>query len=263
MRIGLIGDHISDEYIYGKMNRFSPESPIPIFDVTDKEYKFGGASNVNSNLIALGAKVDYHCDNKDYSVKKRYVCDNHILFRVDEDKISKDFNFDNLNFSEETKHIILSDYNKGMLSKSQQLIDYLKQKNKIVIVDPKKSLDNYKGADIIKMNESEYQKFSIFKDYQKTRSFYNIGTLVITMADKGATVVGENIQTIPGESKQVADVTGAGDVFIAAMTYYFAKGESIYNSCKIANKLAGISVCKFGTYILTSEDINFVEKCKI
>ena len=261
MKIGLIGDHISDIYIYGKMNRFSPESPIPIFDIIKEEGRAGGASNVNNNLMALGAYVDYFFDNKEYSTKKRYVCDGHIMFRVDEDKISI-VDTSQIQFPKETKYVILSDYNKGVLSKSQQLVHYLKEQGKIVIVDPKKSLVNYEGADIVKLNESEYHRFSMIEGgYQETRKFYNIGTLVITMADKGVTIVSKDgVQTIPGESKQVSDVTGAGDVFIAAMTYYLAKGKSIYNACKLANKLAALSVCNFGTYTVTPEDIRSVEK---
>ena len=52
--IAVIGDYIVDRYIYGKMNRISPESPIPIFE--EKEYKkvAGGAGNVQANLGALG-----------------------------------------------------------------------------------------------------------------------------------------------------------------------------------------------------------------
>ena len=261
MKIGLIGDHITDIYIYGKMNRFSPESPLPIFDITREECKAGGASNVNNNLMALGAYVDYFFDNKEYSIKKRYVCDNHIMFRVDEDKTST-ADISQIQFPEETKYVILSDYNKGVLSKSQQLVHSLKEQGKIVIVDPKKSLVNYEGADIIKLNESEYHRFSMIEGgYQDTRKFYNIGTLVITKGGEGVTIVSEDgIQNIPGHSTQVSDVTGAGDVFIAAMTYCLAKGKSIYNACELANKLAALSVCKFGTYTLTQEDIRSVEK---
>lgn len=261
MKIGLIGDHISDIYIHGKMTRFSPESPIPIFDIVEEETKDGGASNVNNNLIALGAYIDYYTDFDRYSIKKRYVCDGHIVFRVDDDRTSS-IDLDLIDFKEETTYVILSDYNKGVLSESQQIIHKLKSQGKIVIVDPKRNLVNYEGADIVKLNETEYHRFSMIDSgYQETRNFYNIGTLVITMADKGVTIVSKDgIQTIPGESKQVSDVTGAGDVFIAAMTYYLAKGKTIYNACEMANKLASISVCKFGTYTLTPEDIRTVEK---
>lgn len=261
MKIGLIGDHILDIYIYGKMNRFSPESPIPIFDVTHEESRSGGASNVNNNLLKLGAGVLYHYDNQEYSVKKRYVCDNHIMFRCDEDKISKMDRTETL-FPDDCMYVILSDYGKGVLRQSQSLIKNLKRQGKIVIVDPKKSLVNYEGADIVKLNESEYERFSMIDgDYQDTRKFYNIGTLVVTRGKKGPIIVNEEgVTVIDGIEKDVADVTGAGDVFIAAMTYYLAKGKSIYKACEWANKLASISVCHFGTYTITQKDIKSVEQ---
>ena len=261
MKIGLIGDHILDIYIYGKMNRFAPESPIPIFDVTHEESRSGGASNVNNNLLKLGAEVLYHHDNQEYSVKKRYVCDNHIMFRCDEDKISKIDCTETL-FPDDCMYVILSDYGKGVLRQSQSLIQNLKRQGKIVIVDPKKSLVNYEGADIVKLNESEYERFSMIDgDYQDTRKFYNIGTLVVTRGKKGPIIVNEEgVTVLDGIEKDVADVTGAGDVFIAAMTYYLAKGKSIYKACEWANKLASISVCHFGTYTITQEDIKSVEQ---
>ena len=261
MKIGLIGDHISDIYIYGKMNRFSPESPIPIFDITGQEERAGGASNVNNNLMKLGAHVEYYCDGIDYSVKKRYVCDNHIMFRCDEDKISK-VDCAESKFPNDCKYIILSDYNKGVLRQSQTLIHNLKQQGKIVIVDPKKSLVNYEGADIVKLNESEYKRFSMIDGgYQETRKFYNIGTLVITRGSDGPIIVEEErIIKLSGIDNEVADVTGAGDVFIAVMTFYLAKGYDIEAACRKANQLAAMSVGHFGTYTLTDEDIKKVER---
>ena len=261
MKIGLIGDHITDIYIYGKMNRFSPESPIPIFDITHQDSKAGGASNVNNNLQALGVHTLYYYDGADYSVKKRYVCDNHIMFRCDEDKMSK-VELDNISFPEECKYVILSDYNKGVLRNSQQIIHKLKKEGKIVIVDPKRSLVNYEGADIVKMNESEYHKFAMVgDDVQDTRKFYNVGTFVITRGSRGPIIVTKDgVTKLEGIDKEVADVTGAGDIFIAAMTYYLAKGDNLHVACEKANKLASLSVGHFGTYVLTKEDIKKVEK---
>lgn len=262
MKIGLIGDHISDIYIYGKMNRFSPESPIPIFDITDTETRPGGASNVNNNLMKMGAYVDYYFDRDNYSVKRRYVCDGHIMFRCDEDKIST-VDCNEAEFLEETKYVILSDYNKGVLKNCQKLIHRLKKEGKIVIVDPKKSLVNYEGADIVKLNEQEYHRFSMIDvdTPDEVRKFYNIGTLVITRGKRGPLIVNdEGSVALKGIDKDVADVTGAGDVFIAAMTYYLAKGKNIYNACDLANQLASISVNHFGTYVVTDEDIRSVDK---
>ena len=261
MKIGLIGDHIVDVYIYGKMTRFSPESPIPIFDIIDEESRAGGASNVNNNLRALGADCLYFYDNTNYSTKRRYVCDGHIMFRCDEDKISEADCLDYV-FPEDCKYVILSDYNKGLLSKSQTLIHNLKKEGKIVVVDPKKSLVNYEGADIVKMNEEEYHRFSLIEgDMQETRKFYKIGTMIITRGKKGPVIVNdEGITVIPAIKKEVADVTGAGDIFIAAMTYYLASGKSIYKACEWANQLAALSVGHFGTYTLTVDDIKSVEK---
>lgn len=261
VKIGLIGDHIVDVYVYGKMKRFSPESPIPIFDIEKEETRPGGASNVNNNLIKLGAYVDYYYDGNVFSVKKRYVCDGHIMFRCDEDRISE-VDCTEIKFPEETKYVILSDYNKGALRQSQQIIHNLKNQGKTVVVDPKKSLVYYEGADVIKLNEEEYNKFAMVGDnYQDTRKFYNVGTLVITRGNKGPIIVEEGkITKLPGIDKDVSDVTGAGDVFIAVMTYYLSKGNSIYDACNKANKLASLSVGHFGTYTLTEEDIKTVEK---
>lgn len=263
MKIGLIGDHIQDIYIYGKMTRFSPESPIPIFDITHTEERAGGASNVNNNLMKLGAYVDYYFDSIEYSIKRRYVCDNHIMFRCDEDKKSK-VDCTEVNFAEECKYVILSDYNKGVLRQSQQIIPILKKQGKTVVVDPKRSLVHYEGADIVKLNEEEYFRYTMvdfFEDYQKTRKFYNIGTFVITRGRRGPIIINDDgITELKGIDKEVSDVTGAGDVFIAAMTYYLAKGKSINNACEIANQLAAMSVGHFGTYVLTDEDIRSVDK---
>jgi D-beta-D-heptose 7-phosphate kinase/D-beta-D-heptose 1-phosphate adenosyltransferase len=86
MKIGLIGDHISDIYIYGKMTRFSPESPIPIFDIENENHRSGGASNVFSNLRSMGLDVNYYTNSEKFSIKRRFVCDGHILFRADQEK---------------------------------------------------------------------------------------------------------------------------------------------------------------------------------
>ena len=53
----VIGDVMVDAYLFGSVNRISPEAPVPIFDVKNRENRLGGAANVALNLKALGAKT--------------------------------------------------------------------------------------------------------------------------------------------------------------------------------------------------------------
>lgn len=56
-KILVIGDLILDRYIWGKVNRISPEAPVPIVEVTDENFLLGGASNVAHNIATLGGHV--------------------------------------------------------------------------------------------------------------------------------------------------------------------------------------------------------------
>lgn len=254
MKIGLIGDLILDRYCYGKVERISPESPTPIFSLQNERMIPGGAGNVAANLKALGANVDFY-HSVDSCVKTRFVCDNHILFRVDNDQQASVW-FDGTVMDQDAEYVIISDYNKGVIRDPLNIIENLKAFNKIVIVDPKKSLDNYIGADIIKLNEKEYASYVGQIDYIEAAKKYATRALVITRASKSVLIAThDSITEIPTESHQVSDVTGAGDVFIAVMTFFLAKGDSLENAVRKATKLASISVTKFGTYTLTKTDI--------
>ena len=57
MKILLVGDFFLDEYIYGNVERISPEAPVPIINVEKKEFNLGGAGNVCNNLINLGCNI--------------------------------------------------------------------------------------------------------------------------------------------------------------------------------------------------------------
>ncbi|MCK4696230.1 MAG: D-glycero-beta-D-manno-heptose-7-phosphate kinase, partial [Candidatus Cloacimonetes bacterium] len=56
-KIAVIGDIILDKYIYGTVDRISPEAPVPIVKVTSEKYVPGGAANVGANISTLGGKV--------------------------------------------------------------------------------------------------------------------------------------------------------------------------------------------------------------
>ena len=252
--ITVIGDYIQDHYIYGSVERISPESPIPIFKTLNEERRAGGSGNVVNNLIALGESV-LHYHEPFNSMKVRYVCDNHIVFRADSENyiINPKTEFD----LKDCNYVILSDYNKGFLHNSQQIIDYCNKMSKKVIVDPKKTLDNYKNASIIKLNQKEFKEYGLGNTPEQARKLYNIDTIIITSANKGIQISSKDLEiTIANdEIHQVSDVTGAGDVFIAAMTHFLDKENDIIDACKKAMRLASLSVTKFGTYVLTEKDI--------
>lgn len=249
--ISVLGDYIEDIYIFGKVDRISPESPNVIFENIRTAVKEGGAGNVYNNLAALGESAQLFCSKN--SKKTRYVCDNYIMFRADEEiyEINEKTDFD-IN----SQYVILSDYNKGFLHHSQKIIDNLLKRNCKIIVDPKKNLDHYQNASIIKLNEKELKLYGNGYTPNQLRTKYNIETIVTTLANKGVHICSSEYEgNIETEVHQVADVTGAGDVFIASLTYYLNKGCTILESCQKATRLASISVTKFGTYVLTKEDI--------
>jgi D-beta-D-heptose 7-phosphate kinase/D-beta-D-heptose 1-phosphate adenosyltransferase len=147
--------------------------------------------------------------------------------------------------------VILSDYNKGVLHHSKAIVQSLKKAGMYVIVDGKKPLSAYEGADIIKMNEKEYELYN-----EPTSS-----TLVVTMGARGVKIIRGILTTeIPGNEVAVSDVTGAGDVFLAAMTLFLERGDTLNKACEKANELSALSVTKFGTYIITEEDVRKSDK---
>lgn len=258
MKIAVIGDYILDEYITGKVERISPESPIPIFNEVSYKHCDGGSGNVVANLRALGAEVDHHFDMMNHSVKKRYVCDNHLVFRSD---IENYVINDNINFDlTGVKYCILSDYNKGYLHFTHRTIVRCKEFGCKVIVDPKKRLENYIGADIVKLNQKELTDFADGESPIDLIYKYQLQALVVTRGKDGVSVyTRDNTAHISGEQHSVSDVTGAGDVFIASMTYYLTLGNDLITACTKANTLAGLSVTEFGTYVLTDNDIKQVK----
>ncbi|MEE4608607.1 MAG: PfkB family carbohydrate kinase, partial [Desulfobacteraceae bacterium] len=56
-RVWVVGDLMLDEYVWGEVERISPEAPVPVLAVAREEHTLGGAGNVAANLVALGARV--------------------------------------------------------------------------------------------------------------------------------------------------------------------------------------------------------------
>jgi rfaE bifunctional protein kinase chain/domain len=195
LKIGVIGDVMLDTYWWGKVDRISPEAPVPVIAVTNKEERIGGAANVALNLQALGTSVflvsvigkdadgnllselvkkknintDYivHSNHRITTNKIRIISRNQHMMRLDAEVTDDLKNEDEgkllsivKKFIETIKPdvIVLEDYNKGVLTETaiEKIIAICKQHNIITTVDPKrKNFFSYKGADIFKPNLKE------------------------------------------------------------------------------------------------------------
>jgi len=200
-RIFVIGDLMLDVYIWGKVGRISPEAPVPIVEVEEESYRFGGAANVGMNIKSLGGipilvgvigydregtVIDalikennierdgvFYDEDRPTTVKTRIIAHNQHVVRIDKEdrsEISSDLENKILQFIQQRKNeidgIILQDYNKGVLTKSliKQVIDFASQNNILITVDPK--FDNffeYRNVTVFKPNRKETEDALGFK----------------------------------------------------------------------------------------------------
>jgi len=219
MKVLVIGDIITDKYIYGTSTRLSPEAPVPVVNLADVKISQGGAGLVFKNLKSLGVDVKMLNLSNPSSVKTRVICDGHYITRIDEDYITdgqealksileKDFS--------EYEYVILSDYNKGVLEHSTNIIAHLNSFGCKVIVDPKRHASCYEGAWLVKPNGSEFEGLGFTKW---------LGNIITTNASKPVIAeIDKEYYTVSVEPVEVSDVTGAGDCFLAAFVYALTKG---------------------------------------
>jgi len=197
-KVLIIGDVMIDSYMWGNVDRISPEAPIPVVSISDKESRLGGASNVARNIKSLGAKPlmcsvigkDVNGDeflrqmaaegmvsdgivripDRPTSVKTRIISSSQHLLRVDEeitDVISPEAEkalFQRVKDTCNTHHpdaIIFEDYDKGSITPGliERVVSLAKQLNIPVMVDPKKrNFLNYHGVTMFKPNYREMKE---------------------------------------------------------------------------------------------------------
>lgn len=191
----IIGDVMIDSYMWGKVNRISPEAPVPIIMSTKQENRLGGAANVALNVQALGAnpilcsvigkdsksKTFYSLlkkrnltgegiledENRKTTVKTRIIADNQQLLRVDEEMdeelhpetetifIKK---VQTIISDKKVDAIIFEDYDKGSITPEviKSIVDLANKCNIPTLVDPKKrNFMEYKNVTLFKPNFKE------------------------------------------------------------------------------------------------------------
>jgi rfaE bifunctional protein kinase chain/domain len=195
VKVGVIGDVMLDSYVWGKVERISPEAPVPIVSLSKKENRIGGAGNVALNCRSLGAEVfvvsvtgnedeakqldslfEENKVNTGYLIKSndrvttnktRIICRNQQMLRLDAEVVH-DLNADDeskiiervkLLLKEQRPDVIIfEDYNKGVLTQNviTEVISLCKENNILTAVDPKrKNFFSYTGVDIFKPNLHE------------------------------------------------------------------------------------------------------------
>ena len=239
LKVLLIGDSCTDEYVYGFCERLNTEAPVPILKFNRKETKKGMAWNVRENIESFGIEV-YMITNQETITKTRYIDEkyNQQILRVDNEPDLKPMNYDLPDGHFDA--LVISDYDKGFLS-NEKVFELVEWFDGPVFIDSKKT-KLPKESCFVKINDLEFSKLDNPAD-----------NLIITRGSKGAEYQGK---LYPGEKVDIFDAVGAGDTFLSALVYFYLKCGKIEEAIPYANKAAAIAVSNFGTYILTKEDVN-------
>lgn len=198
IKVAVVGDVMLDTYWWGRVDRISPEAPVPVVAVSKKEQRIGGAGNVALNLQSLGAKVNIvtvmgnddegmqltrlleennigtkylvYSEHRITTNKIRIISRNQHMMRLDAettaDISSTDeerllYAFENYIAAESPDVVVLEDYNKGVLTENiiTKIIALCRHHQIITTVDPKrKNFFAYKGVDIFKPNLKEVKE---------------------------------------------------------------------------------------------------------
>ena len=192
-KIAVIGDMMLDGYFWGDVKRISPEAPVPVLEVEDEFFRFGGAANVALNILTLGGipvpvgvigkdtygqifssllnerNIDRQGiiidEERPTTTKTRVIANSQHVVRIDKEskayinnKIEEKISIFLVNIIDSLDGIILQDYNKGILTPSliSKIISLANKKNVLITVDPK--FDNffeYKNVTVFKPNRKE------------------------------------------------------------------------------------------------------------
>lgn len=195
-KILIIGDIMIDAYIFGQVERISPEAPVPVLNIAEREYRLGGAGNVAKNILSLGAtpimcSVIGNDENaiilRSLLTKKNKISDKYVinserittsktrmisqyqqLLRLDseditplDDKLSRKFAqvIKDAIDAEKPDAIIFEDYDKGVITPLliNEITWYAHENNIPTTVDPKhRNFTAYKDVTLFKPNFKEF-----------------------------------------------------------------------------------------------------------
>jgi len=237
-KVLVVGETCIDRFVYSKIERLSPEAPVPVLIPIETTENKGMSGNVVENLRALG--VDHnniiHWYQDTPITKTRYVDkkSNHMFIRVDEgEDLVKEI--DDVNMNQYFDVIIVSDYNKGFLDDS--ILKELCTMGGITILDSKRKLtqDIVDCFDFVKLNEQE----SI-----NNKELTGLDNVLITLGSKGTMY--QDVIYPSSNPQETIDVSGAGDTFTSSFILKYYQTRNVETSITYANEMSSIVVSKRG-----------------
>jgi|ETNmetMinimDraft_30_1059905.scaffolds.fasta_scaffold20402_3 rfaE bifunctional protein kinase chain/domain len=287
----VIGDAILDRYTFGRVDRMSPEAPVPVLRVGGTYDRPGGACNVAANVQALGVSAQlmsivgqdeagkdlmaaissllsrFHLQQEriETTVKTRIISGSHHLVRIDTEAAVKETDLENILryyrvYLEKCDYVIFSDYGKHFQQASKEIIKSAKSQGKPIAVDPKSAdWSIYRGADLLTPNRQEYNQSCGDEKPSSVLKRLDIGAILITEGSGGASYYSGNKKAIIRKPKQMFDVTdtcGAGDTAVAGFVVSQLENMSIEEGLDFANIAAGVVCQKMGTQVAVREEID-------
>jgi D-beta-D-heptose 7-phosphate kinase/D-beta-D-heptose 1-phosphate adenosyltransferase len=295
----VVGDLMVDRYQWGRVDRISPEAPVPVVWIEREERRLGGAANVANNLVALGCRVGLcgvagrddpgraclemlgalsvaldgvmTSPTRPTTEKLRVMGGEQQLLRVDREEtgplpaeLAQGLRQWLQAHLHEYDGVIVSDYAKGVVNDA--LLDTLlhaagehPRGPLPVVVDPKgQDYRKYHGVTCITPNEQEAAQ-AARRTITSDADALAVGRLLmeqtgvthlcITRGAKGVLAFNgrEEHRFLPAQAREVFDVTGAGDTFIATFGGLLIAGRPFFEAVEIANIAAGVAVGKLGT----------------
>ena len=238
----VIGETCKDIFVYCNAIRLAPDLPVPVLEIESMTENPGMAMNVQRNILGIHERCDL-VTNQDWQqvTKTRYMhsSTNHMFIRIDTPHIIPRIDLNRINL--EYSMIVISDYNKGFLTKED--IFEVSRQHPLVFLDTKKPLGEWaENCKYIKINDYEFQRSKPFMSENLEKS------VIHTKGGEGAFFQGQHF---PVKKAEVRDASGAGDAFMAAIAVKYLETSDIRVSINYANICASQVVSEKGVTTLT------------
>jgi rfaE bifunctional protein kinase chain/domain len=300
----IVGDLMLDHFVIGRVDRISPEAPVPVVQFDHESFCLGGAANVAHNVAALGGTVEIAglvgndaegtrlladlrrvgvgtsaviADRERGTTRKLRVVTtrNQQVARIDyecdravdgdlEAALAKKIR----DAAARADVVLISDYQKGTITHgtAQAAIEAAKARGVLSLVDPKvPHIGYYAGASLITPNHHEAEAVTLHRIRNSAearaaahqfRERAKCDSVLITRGEHGMWLLGADGEfDLPADTREVSDVTGAGDTVIATMALGLAAGGSLKDAARLANRAAGLAVARFGPVAITAEEL--------